>query len=98
MLLPEGPESEVDSCSLPPILKTSLSSNFSTNWGWSPDLNPGLATLGQSLATADQPTQLAPQCKDPPVAELTTQAAAVQGERCNCWQQIKPSIPSLLPF
>lgn len=75
-------------------------SKFSTNWGWSADLKTGLATLGQGLAKTKlhQPTQAAPQCKDPATAELPAQAVAKQGKKCNCWLQIKPWIPSLFPF
>lgn len=91
VFLSEGLGWGVDSYTLPPTLDASLASKFSSNWAWSPDVKPGLATVGQDLVKAGSanPGWLFRR-KDPPAAQLPAQTVAKQGRKCNCWQQIKP--------
>lgn len=97
MFLSEGLGWGVESGSLPPTLEAPLASKFSTNWGRSPDVKTGLATVGPNLVKAGSanPGWLS-WCKDPPPAtELPAQTVAKQRKKCNCWQQIKPNSISI---
>lgn len=69
VFLSEGLGWGVDSYTLPPTLDASLASKFSSNWAWSPDVKPGLATVGQDLVKAGSanPGWLFRR-KDPPAA------------------------------
>lgn len=51
----------------PPTWEAPLASKFGTNWGWSPDVQTGPATVGQDLiATESANPGWLSWCKDPP--------------------------------